>query len=58
MAQPDAAASDMLWPAEPGKKEPPITAMGVISYRCLNSPTINRVKNGETEWWIHEEMQY
>lgn len=28
-AQPAAAASDMLWPAKSGKKEPPITAIGV-----------------------------
>lgn len=39
-AQPAAAASDMLWPANPGKKEPPITAIGVNLYNCLNSPTI------------------
>lgn len=38
-AQLAAAASDMLWPAKPGKKEPPITAIGVILYNCLNSPT-------------------
>lgn len=28
-AQPAAAASDMLWPAKPGKNEPPTTAIGV-----------------------------
>ena len=38
-AQPAAAASDMLWPAKPGKKEPPITAIGDNPYRCFNSPT-------------------
>lgn len=28
-AQPAAAASDMLWPAKPGKNEPPTTAIWV-----------------------------
>lgn len=38
MAQPAAAASDMLWPERLGKKEPPITAIGVNLYKCLSSP--------------------
>lgn len=29
IAQPAAAASEILWPAEPGRNEPPITAIGV-----------------------------
>lgn len=37
-AQPAAAASKMLWPAKPGKNEPPTTAIGVNPYKCLNSP--------------------
>lgn len=37
-AQPAAAASEMLWPPKPGKKEPPITAIGVNPYKSLNSP--------------------
>ena len=28
-AQPAAAASEILWPAKPGRNEPPITATGV-----------------------------
>lgn len=40
-AQPAAAASDMLWPARPGKKDPPTTAMEVIPYKYLNSPMLH-----------------
>lgn len=40
-AQPAAAASDMLWPARPGKKDPPTTAMEVIPYKYLNSPKLH-----------------
>lgn len=38
-AQPAAAASDILWPAKPGKKEPPITATADKLYKHLSSPT-------------------
>lgn len=37
-AQPAAAASEILWPDKPWTKEPPITAIGVNVYNCLNSP--------------------
>lgn len=38
IAQPAAAASEILWPDKPGRNEPPITAIGVKVYKCLNSP--------------------
>lgn len=41
IAQPAAAASAMLWPAKPGKNDPPITAIGVNLYKLLSSPEIN-----------------
>jgi hypothetical protein len=39
-AQPAAAASAMLWPANPGRNDPPTTAMGESLYRSLSSPVM------------------
>lgn len=47
-AQPLAAASETLWPAKFGKKEPPITAIGVILYKYFNSPISFQIEINDT----------
>lgn len=54
-AQPAAAASDILWPSKPGRKEPPITAIGVNLYMCLSSP--ERQVEGDTLHYIYQILQ-